>query len=164
MVRETSTYRAATLRVVAPERDEALARLAAEEESARRALAEQIAHEAGTVTASTRTLGALDRLLARVAFSQHWGGCVPVVAADSVAFENATFAPLAETLAKRLPASCARARAPASRRRLSARRFRCSHRSSGSAAKLPTPSGCSRHMPRRSRARRTRSARRTGVR
>jgi hypothetical protein len=100
VVRETPTYRAAMLRVVAPERDDALARLAAEEESARRALAERIAREAGTVTEATRALGALDRLLARVAFAQRWGACVPELTGERITFANATFAPLAETLAR----------------------------------------------------------------
>ncbi len=83
------------------ERDAALARLAEEEETARRALAERVAREADAVLAATRALGALDRRLARVAFAQRWGGCVPAFAADRVAFDDATFPPLADALAAR---------------------------------------------------------------
>jgi hypothetical protein len=99
VVRETPTYRAASIRVVAPERDAALAALAEEEEAARRALAERIVREADAAIAATRALGALDRLLARVAFKQRWDGCVPSFASDRIAFADATFAPLAEALA-----------------------------------------------------------------
>ncbi|HEY0395710.1 MAG TPA: hypothetical protein VGD01_14520 [Candidatus Elarobacter sp.] len=101
LVRETPTYRAATVRVVAPERDAALARLATAEDEARRALTERIAREADAIAAATRALGALDRLLARVAFTQRWGGCAPQLAGDAIAFSDATFAPLAEALAAR---------------------------------------------------------------
>ncbi|MBV8579867.1 MAG: hypothetical protein JOZ86_04460 [Candidatus Eremiobacteraeota bacterium] len=101
VVRETPTYRAAALRVVAPARDAALARLADEEEAARRALAEQVAREADAVAAATDVLGALDRTLARVAFAQRWGGCVPSFGGTQLAFTEATFAPLADALAAR---------------------------------------------------------------
>ncbi|MBV8642344.1 MAG: hypothetical protein JO225_00320, partial [Candidatus Eremiobacteraeota bacterium] len=101
VVRETPTYRAAALRVVAPARDAALARLADEEEAARRALAEQVAREADAVAAATYVLGALDRTLARVAFAQHWGACVPSFGGTQLAFTEATFAPLADALAAR---------------------------------------------------------------
>ena len=101
VVRETPTYRAATVRVLAPERDAALARLATVEEEARRALTERIAREADAIAAATRALGGLDRLLARVAFAQRWGGCVPELAGDAFTLTEATFAPLAEALAAR---------------------------------------------------------------
>ncbi len=101
LVRETPTYRVAAIRVLAPERDAALARLAEEEDGARRALAQRVADLASAVAAATRTLGALDRALARVAFGQRWGGCVPQFAGDRLAFEDATFAPLADVLAQR---------------------------------------------------------------
>jgi len=99
--RETPTYRAASIRVVLPDRDAALARLAEEEEAARRVLAERFVRESDTIAAATRALGALDRLLARVAFAQRWGGCVPAFVGDRAAFDEATFAPLAEALAAR---------------------------------------------------------------
>jgi DNA mismatch repair protein MutS2 len=99
IVRETPTYRTAAIRVVSPERDAAFTRLAEEEEAARRALAERIAREADAVGAATRALGALDRTLARVAFAQRWGACVPSFSGERIAFADATFAPLADALA-----------------------------------------------------------------
>jgi DNA mismatch repair protein MutS2 len=101
VVRETPTYRVAAIRVVAPQRDDALARLATEEEAARRTLAERIVREADAVAAAARALGALDRMLARVAFTQRWGGCVPELVDDLISFAHASFAPLAEALAAR---------------------------------------------------------------
>ena len=101
VVRETPTYRVLSLAVMSAERDAALARLAEEEEAARRTLAERIARDASAVVAATRTLGRLDRALARVAFAQRWGSCVPDFAPDRVAFTDATFAPLADALAAR---------------------------------------------------------------
>jgi len=101
VVRETPTYRAATIGVVSPERDAALARLSEEEESARHALAERIAREAEAVSRATRALGALDHTLARVAFAQHRGACVPTFADGRIAFDEATFAPLADALTAR---------------------------------------------------------------
>jgi hypothetical protein len=101
VVRETPTYRAAAIRVVAPERDAALERLAIEEEAARRTLAERVAREAGAVTVATHVLGELDRALARVAFAQRWGACVPEFADGRIAFADATFAPLADALGAR---------------------------------------------------------------
>ncbi len=101
LVRETPTYRVLAIRVVSAERVAALARLTEVEDRARRDLAERIAREAGAVTAATHALGGLDRLLARVAFAQRWGACVPAFGADRVAFEAATFAPLADALAAR---------------------------------------------------------------
>ncbi len=101
VVRETPTYRAAAIGILSPERDAALARLSEEEEGARHALAERIAREAEAVSAATRALGALDHTLARVAFAQRWGACVPAFADGSIAFEDATFAPLADALRAR---------------------------------------------------------------
>ena len=101
VVRETPTYRVLALSVVSPERDAALARLAEEEESARRALADRVAREAETMVAATRALGALDRVLARVAFAQRWGATMPMLGAGGIAFSGATFAPLADALAAR---------------------------------------------------------------
>jgi DNA mismatch repair ATPase MutS len=48
-----------------------------------------------------RALGALDRELARVAFAQRWGGCVPALEPSGVAFDQAVFAPLADALQER---------------------------------------------------------------
>lgn len=101
VVHEAPTYRTFSIRVVAPERDDALERLAIEEEGARRVLAERVAREAGAVAAATRALGALDRSLARVAFAQQWGACVPEIAPGRIAFDGATFAPLAGALGAR---------------------------------------------------------------
>jgi DNA mismatch repair protein MutS2 len=101
VVRETPTYRVGAIRAVSPQRDAALARLMEEEEAARRTLAERIARESDAVAAVTRALGALDRTLARVAFAQRWGGCVPALDGARVAFDGATFAPLADALAER---------------------------------------------------------------
>jgi hypothetical protein len=101
VVREAPAYRVASIAVVSPERDAAFARLAEAEEAARRVLAARVAAEAGAVVEATRALGALDRLLARVAFAQRWGGCVPAFAGGAIAFVDATFAPLAEALAPR---------------------------------------------------------------
>ncbi len=101
LVRETPTYRVLAIPVVSAERDDALARLTEAEERARRGLAERVAREAGAVTAATHALGALDRALARVAFAQRWGGCVPALGTGRVAFEAATFAPLADALTAR---------------------------------------------------------------
>ena len=101
VVRETPTYRTAAIVVFVPERDAALARLAEEEDAARRALAENVAREAGAVADAAKALGVLDHALARVAFAQRWGACVPEFAPDRIAFADATFAPLAEALAAR---------------------------------------------------------------
>lgn len=101
VVRETPTYRVLAIGVLAPERDDAFGALAEEEERARRVLAEAVAREADAVGAATDALGALDRLLARVAFTQRWGGCVPALGAGPIACEDATFAPLADALAAR---------------------------------------------------------------
>ena len=101
VVRETPTYRTAAIGVLAPERDAALARLSEEEETARRSLAERVAREADAVAGAARALGALDHTLARVAFAQRWGACVPELVPGGIVFAEATFAPLAEALAAR---------------------------------------------------------------
>jgi len=101
IVRETPTYRVLAITVVAPQRDAAFAALADAEDAARRVLSDRIAREADAVTAVTRALGALDRLLARVAFAQRWGGCIPELRTTGIVFADATFAPLAAALAAR---------------------------------------------------------------
>jgi DNA mismatch repair protein MutS2 len=101
LVRETPTYRVLAIRTLSSERDAALAHLGMVEERARRTLAEAVAREADAVRGATRALGALDRALARVAFAQRWGGCVPELSAGRIAFGEATFAPLADALAAR---------------------------------------------------------------
>jgi hypothetical protein len=101
IVRETPTYRVLGIVAFSAARDRALADLADAEEAARRALAEHIGAQAVELRAMTDALGALDRLLARVAFTQRWGGCVPQIAEDRVQFADATFAPLAEALTAR---------------------------------------------------------------
>ncbi|MEO7039047.1 MAG: hypothetical protein ABI186_03345 [Candidatus Elarobacter sp.] len=101
LVRETPTYRVLSLAVASAERDTALAYLSEEEEAARRILAERIAHDAHAVVSTTHELGRLDRALARVAFTQHWGGCIPDFVTGRIAYADATFAPLADALAAR---------------------------------------------------------------
>lgn len=101
IVRETPTYRVFAIDVLSPELDAAAARLGEEEERARLRLGERIAGEAEAILAATRALGVLDRTLARIAFAQRWGGCVPQFVADRIAFEEATFAPLSDALAVR---------------------------------------------------------------
>ncbi|HTJ26813.1 MAG TPA: hypothetical protein VMA36_11695 [Candidatus Limnocylindria bacterium] len=101
VVRETPTYRLLALEAVSAERDAAGARLLEAEERARASLAERIAREADAISSVTDALGALDRGLARVAFAQRWGACVPRLADGPIAFADATFAPLAEALAAR---------------------------------------------------------------
>lgn len=98
LVRETPTYRVFAIGILAPERDAASARLAEVEEQARLELAERIAREADAIVRSSRALGVLDRTLARVAFAQRWGGCVPDLVTDRIAFDEATFAPLGDAL------------------------------------------------------------------
>jgi DNA mismatch repair protein MutS2 len=99
VVRETATYRVLAIGVVSDARDGASARLGEVEERARVVLAERIAREAPAIIAATDALGALDRCLARVAFVQRWGGCEVRIGVERIAFEEATFAPLAEALA-----------------------------------------------------------------
>jgi hypothetical protein len=101
VVRDAPTYRAVAIELTSSARDTAFARLAEAEERARRALAERIAAETPAANEALRVLGELDHRLARVAFAQRWGGCVPVLASDGVAFEQAVFAPLADALGER---------------------------------------------------------------
>jgi len=101
IVRETPTYRVLGIVAFSAERDRALSLLADAEEAARRMLGERIGAQAVRVRAIADALGALDRLLARVAFTHRWGGCVPELAADRLQFADATFAPLAEALTAR---------------------------------------------------------------
>lgn len=105
VVRETPAYRTlaleldATALAAAHDLECALSELAEGEASARRALAERIGMHMSDVHAATAALGALDRTLARVAFTQRWDGCVPHFTTEHLAFDEATFAPLAEALA-----------------------------------------------------------------
>jgi hypothetical protein len=101
VLRETPTYRLAAIRAASPRRDAALARVTEQEEAARLVLAERVAREADAVAAAARGLGGLDRKLGRVAFAQRWGGCVPAFGSERIAFDDATFAPLAHALAAR---------------------------------------------------------------
>jgi DNA mismatch repair protein MutS2 len=101
VVRETPTYRVLAFALVVPQRDAAFAALADAEDAARRVLSERIAREAERIGEVTRALGALDRVLARVAFAQRWGACVPAFGDGRIAFVDATFAPLADALAAR---------------------------------------------------------------
>ncbi len=101
VVRDAPAYRTVAIDVTSSARDAALARLTRAEEEARRALADRIAAEAGAGNDAVRALGALDRALARVAFAQRWGGCVPTLAPNGIAFDQAVFAPLAGALGER---------------------------------------------------------------
>jgi len=100
LVRETPAYRVVTFELQTDARDGGFARVAAAEEAARRELSSRIAAEHDDVIAATRALGALDHVLARAAFVQRWGGCVPEFA-SAIAFEDGILAPLAEQLAAR---------------------------------------------------------------
>jgi hypothetical protein len=105
VARETPAYRACALDLddaaLAADgaREAAFERLADAESAARRVLAERIARDADAIVASTEAIGELDRVLARVAFTQRWGGCIPDFMPDRFAFDDAVFAPLAEALA-----------------------------------------------------------------
>jgi hypothetical protein len=101
LVHDAPTYRSTALILDAAERDAALGAVAAAEEAARHALAARIAAQSDAISAATRSLGALDRLLSRVTFAQRWGACVPALAAARLDFEDAVFAPLAEALGER---------------------------------------------------------------
>ena len=101
LVRETPAYRVAALTLETVERERAFTRVATAEETARRDLASGIAAEYDAVVAATRALGALDRLLSRVAFAQRWGGCVPGFSKGRLAFVDGVFAPLAALVALR---------------------------------------------------------------
>lgn len=101
VVRDAPAYRSAVLELDTAARDAALARLTEAEENARRTLAEHVAGETARAGDALRALGALDRMLARVAFTLRWGGCVPKLAPDRIAFDAAVFAPLADALGER---------------------------------------------------------------
>jgi DNA mismatch repair protein MutS2 len=101
VVRDAAAYRTAAFEVSSSARDAALAELTRAEEQARRALAERIAGVTATANDAVRALGALDRELARVAFAQRWGGCIPALAPGIIAFDQAVFAPLADALGER---------------------------------------------------------------
>jgi DNA mismatch repair ATPase MutS len=105
VVRETPAYRTVALELDAPalaaagRRDAALTALAQAEEIARRGLAERVAAAGPEILAAARALGELDRTLARVAFTQRWGGCIPDFRPDRFAFGGASFVPLRAALA-----------------------------------------------------------------
>jgi hypothetical protein len=105
VVRETPAYRLLALELdaealtAAARRDAALASVAGEEEGVRRDLADGIARLGPRILAAARALGELDRTLARVTFTQRWGGCVPLLGAASFGFTEASFVPLREALA-----------------------------------------------------------------
>ena len=101
VVRDAPAYRTVVFDVTSSARDTALAGLARAEDEARRALAERIAGEAPVANDALQALGALDRALARVAFAQRWGSCVPALAPDRIAFDHAVFPPLAGALGER---------------------------------------------------------------
>jgi hypothetical protein len=100
LVRATPAYRVVAFDLQTGARDDAFARLAAAEEAARRELSVRIAAEHDDVIAATRALGALDHVLARAAFAQRWGGCLPEFA-STIAFDAGILAPLAEQLTAR---------------------------------------------------------------
>lgn len=106
VVRETPAYRLLVLELDPPAaaavaaRDAALASVAAAEDDVRRDLAVTVAREGPALLAAARALGELDRTLARVAFTQRWGGCVPDLSAGSVAFAEASFVPLRAALSE----------------------------------------------------------------
>jgi hypothetical protein len=100
LVRETPAYRVAGFTLDTADRERTFARVATAEETARRGLAGRIAEEYDALTAATRALGALDHLLARIAFAQRWSACVPTFS-GRLAFSDGVFAPLADLLAER---------------------------------------------------------------
>jgi DNA mismatch repair ATPase MutS len=106
VVRETPAYRLVTLELddaalAAAERlDAALGRVAREEDLVRRELAAGVAQHGPRLLEAAGSLGELDRTLARVAFTQRWGGCVPAPSEDRFAFEGASFVPLRAALAE----------------------------------------------------------------
>jgi DNA mismatch repair protein MutS2 len=104
VVRETPAYRLLALELdeaaltAGAARETALARVEAQEEAVRRDLAAAVATYGPHMLAAAQALGELDRTLARVAFTQRWGGCVPSVTPAAFAFAGASFAPLRERL------------------------------------------------------------------
>jgi DNA mismatch repair protein MutS2 len=105
IVRETPAYLLCALErdvnalLAETERDGERRLLAASEDRVRRELANGIARQRDGIRAATVQLGELDRLLARVAVVQRFGGCVPDFVEGGFALVDATYAPLAETLA-----------------------------------------------------------------
>lgn len=104
IVRETPVYRLVTLDLdgsalaAAERRDAALAQLTAAEDRVRRILAEAVAGHGPALLAAAAELGELDRTLARVAFTQRWGGCVPELDGPRFVFGEASFVPLRAAL------------------------------------------------------------------
>jgi hypothetical protein len=104
VVRETPTYWALALvhdgaaNAAAVQRDAALAQLGAAEDAVRRDLAESVARDGAAILAAAQALGELDVTLARVKFTQRWGGCVPDFDGARFAFEAASYVPLRERL------------------------------------------------------------------
>lgn len=100
VVRETPAYRTLSVALDAAaieaglQRDRARAELATHEATTRRELATVLAPQIDALERAMRELGELDRTLARVAFTQRYGGCVPAAATDMLSFEDATYAPL----------------------------------------------------------------------
>jgi DNA mismatch repair protein MutS2 len=105
VVRETATYRLCALEPdthalrAQAAGDDAQRLVALEEERVRARLAEQIARAGEAVESAAHALGELDRTLARIAFTQRFGGCVPEFSRERFAFVDAAFAPLREALA-----------------------------------------------------------------
>jgi hypothetical protein len=105
VVRETPTYLLCALVLdgallaATTERDAANAALARVEDAVRARLADTIAAERDAIAIASEALGTLDAELARVAFTQRYGGCVPRFAADRIVVAAATFVPLRDALA-----------------------------------------------------------------
>ncbi len=105
VVRETPAYRMLALELDPPaltavaRRDAAVGRVAHEEELVRRDLAAAVARTGPAVLAAVNTVGELDRTLARVSFTQTWGGCVPVLGPSEFRVRAASFGPLRAALA-----------------------------------------------------------------
>ena len=104
VVREAPGYRLLTVELDADalaavdRREAALAQLGRTEDLVRRALAQEVARYGPAVLAAGRALGELDCTLARVAFTQRWGGCVPELGGRRFAFSAASFVPLRAAL------------------------------------------------------------------
>jgi hypothetical protein len=101
VIRETAGYRLLTLDLDEPaveRRAAALARLTQEEDAVRRELATGIAEAGHRLLAATGLLGELDWTLARVSFTQRWGGCVPALDGARLSFRDASFVPLRAAL------------------------------------------------------------------
>jgi hypothetical protein len=104
VVRETPAYRLVALELdaaglaSAARREAALAAVGREEDLVRLGLAVGIARCGEALLIAARALGELDRTLARVTFTQRWGGCIPEFAASHVAFVDASHVPLRAAL------------------------------------------------------------------